>query len=174
MDGEDARLIYEAVRIARPGGLGTTSEMDIYQDPPADVLQAMSYSSDEDLIARQYSNGFQQVFEEVVPLLSAGQASLGNLSDGIIYAHVSMIARYGDSLIQRKCGLETSDKARMLAQKALESLMANRQEWYDCVGELDFWLRSDGHRRNPGTTADLITAGIFAGIVNDQISAPFV
>jgi triphosphoribosyl-dephospho-CoA synthase len=30
--------------------------------------------------------------------------------------------------------------------------------------ELDFWLRSDGHRRNPGTTADLIAAGLFVGL----------
>ena len=27
----------------------------------------------------------------------------------------------------------------------------------------DAWLRADGHRRNPGTTADLIAATLFAG-----------
>jgi triphosphoribosyl-dephospho-CoA synthase len=32
------------------------------------------------------------------------------------------------------------------------------------LAELDFWLRTDGHRRNPGTTADLIAAGLFVGL----------
>jgi triphosphoribosyl-dephospho-CoA synthase len=26
---------------------------------------------------------------------------------------------------------------------------------------LDKWMREEGHRRNPGTTADLIAAGLF-------------
>ena len=30
--------------------------------------------------------------------------------------------------------------------------------------ELDSWLRSDGNRRNPGTTADLVAATLFAGL----------
>lgn len=29
------------------------------------------------------------------------------------------------------------------------------------LAEFDTWLRADGHRRNPGTTADLIAAGLF-------------
>ena len=32
------------------------------------------------------------------------------------------------------------------------------------LADFDFWLRSDGHRRNPGTTADLIAAALFAGL----------
>ena len=41
------------------------------------------------------------------------------------------------------------------------------------LADLDFWLRSDGHRRNPGTTADLIAAGLFAALREHQIALPF-
>ena len=37
------------------------------------------------------------------------------------------------------------------------------------LSELDFWLRSDGHRRNPGTTADFIGAAIFVGLIEDWV-----
>ena len=44
------------------------------------------------------------------------------------------------------------------------------------VADFDFWLRADGHRRNPGTTADLIAAGLFVLLregrleLNDELS----
>ena len=40
------------------------------------------------------------------------------------------------------------------------------------LSDLDFWLRSDGHRRNPGTTADLIAAGLFALFRDGVLSGP--
>ncbi len=71
----------------------------------------------------------------------------------------------------------------MLATKALDALAAQpapapaRAEtlaaFWDRIGELDFWLRSDGHRRNPGTTADLVAASLFAAIQTGQIQPPF-
>jgi triphosphoribosyl-dephospho-CoA synthase len=36
-----------------------------------------------------------------------------------------------------------------------------------CVRELDQFLRADGHRRNPGTTADLIAATLAIALLVD-------
>ena len=171
---EDASNIYKAIQLAGPGGLGNSSEMDVSGEAPKNILDAMQFSSDQDQIAQAYANNFQQIFDDVVPLLETGQQHFESINEVIIYAHVSMLARYGDSLIKRKCGEDDSNHARMLACKALEALVtSNREAYYLAVGELDFWLRSDGNRRNPGTTADLITAGIFTAIINENISAPF-
>ncbi|MFC1759755.1 triphosphoribosyl-dephospho-CoA synthase [Planctomycetota bacterium] len=41
------------------------------------------------------------------------------------------------------------------------------------LADLDFWLRSDGNRRNPGTTADLIAAGLFVALLEELITPPF-
>jgi len=38
------------------------------------------------------------------------------------------------------------------------------------LSEFDRWLRADGHRRNPGTTADLVAACLFAAIRERTIS----
>ena len=149
--------------------------MDVSNEAPDDILAAMQFSSDQDLVARQYTNNFEQVLQEVVPLLVAGEAQFGKLTQAIVYAHVSMLARYGDSLIGRKCGKEVSDEARDRARHALQQLVesSDLQLYHDAVSDLDFWMRSDGHRRNPGTTADLIVAGLFVAMINDQLSPPF-
>jgi len=172
---EDSRLIYEAIRIAHPAGLGIVKKMDIEDEPPADILAAMQFASADDLIARQYANNFEQVFEEVVPLLVAGESHFGRITEAIVYAHISMLARYGDSLIRRKCGLEVCDQARARARAVLQQLVdsADRARYHTAVTELDSWMRSDGHRRNPGTTADLVVAGLFVAIINNEISPPF-
>jgi triphosphoribosyl-dephospho-CoA synthase len=40
------------------------------------------------------------------------------------------------------------------------------------LGRADFddWLREGGHGRNPGTTADLVTAGLFVGLREGWLS----
>ena len=71
------------------------------------------------------------------------------------------MANYPDSLIRRKCGLEIAQEA---SQRAADVMIAGRprEPAYDhALADFDRWLRADGHRRNPGTTADLIAAGLF-------------
>lgn len=170
---DDAAGIYEAIRLANPGGLGESQQMDVNDPAPKNILDAMQFSSDQDQVAQQYTNNFQQVFEDVVPLLSVGQQQFDSINEAVIYAHVSMLARYGDSLIKRKCGEEASQTAKMMACKALDSLVNAPENYSKSLSELDFWMRSDGNKRNPGATADLITAGLFVAIVNEEIQAPF-
>ena len=38
--------------------------------------------------------------------------------------------------------------------------------------ELDSWLRTEGRERNPGTTADLLTAGLFVLLREGTLSLP--
>jgi len=40
------------------------------------------------------------------------------------------------------------------------------------AAELDQWLRTDGHQRNPGTSADLIAAGLFAAMLAGEATFP--
>jgi triphosphoribosyl-dephospho-CoA synthase len=40
------------------------------------------------------------------------------------------------------------------------------------MAELDSWLRADGNRRNPGTTADLVAGCLFAVLRDDRVQAP--
>lgn len=169
LDEHDCRLVYEAINAASPGGLGRVADQDVRNCPPKDLIAAMKLASDRDLIAKQYANGFVQVFDDVVTSLVEGLARFDNLSRAIVFAHVKLLSQFPDSLIDRKNGRDVALHAQLLANQCIDALGADDQQFWSRVGELDFWLRSDGHRRNPGTTADLITAGLFVTIFNEQI-----
>jgi triphosphoribosyl-dephospho-CoA synthase len=47
------------------------------------------------------------------------------------------------------------------------------EDFWERSAELDFWMRSDGRRRNPGTSADLIAAGLAVGLYNQQLELNF-
>jgi triphosphoribosyl-dephospho-CoA synthase len=172
LDADDSRLVYEAIRHAQPGGLGQAAKHDVAGPAPARLLDAMQLAADRDLIARQYVNGFQQVFELVAPAIVEGVAAGRGLADAIIHSHLRLMSAFPDSLIQRKCG---ADLARQAADRAAEVLRLGEPgdaAYQDALAELDFWLRSDHHRRNPGTTADLIAAGLFVVLREGRITLP--
>jgi triphosphoribosyl-dephospho-CoA synthase len=170
---DDARQVYEAIRLAKPGGLGRAAGADVHGDPPQSLVEAMRLGADRDMVARQYANGFDNVLNEVAPLLVAAIESELNLSRAIVSVHLQLIARYGDSLIARKCGPAVSQQAAARAAAVLECGEWDGNLFQRQLADFDFWLRSDGHRRNPGTTADLIAAGLFVLLRDGILKPPF-
>src|SRR5262249_25004887 len=85
---EDARAAFRAIRLAEPGGLGSTPDQDVAHEPTMTLRAVMSLAADRDLIARQYANGFQEVLAEAVPALGASLASGYPLETAIIAAHL--------------------------------------------------------------------------------------
>jgi triphosphoribosyl-dephospho-CoA synthase len=83
------------------------------------------------------------------------------LSDSIVHAHVRQLAKTPDSLIARKCGVEIARESADRAAAVLASGAPGDAAYQSALATFDAWLRADGHRRNPGTTADLIAAGLF-------------
>ena len=59
------------------------------------------------------------------------------------------------------------------AQRVLDSGSPGDDAYDRELVELDFWLRSEGHRRNPGTTADLVAAGLFVALRDGIIRPPY-
>ncbi len=171
-DGEMEKM-YRAIRLMNPGGMGEAQENDIAGDCSASVREVMVAASERDLVARQFVNGCAEVVEKVVPWLVDGKQKFGKWLLGIVWAHVNLMAEVPDSLIARKLGADAARQSQLRAEKAIAASLESEEAFWREVSELDFWLRSDGNRRNPGTTADLITAGIFVGIVTGKITQPF-
>ncbi len=169
---QDSSLVYEAIRLAQPGGMGETKEMDIAGPAPASLLEAMELAQERDLIARQYCDNFSLVLGEILPNLLLGQERGWSLLDNIIREHVRLISVHSDSLIARKCGLETARKASAQAAQVLAAGDVDDANYHAALSDFDFWLRADGNRRNPGTTADLIAAAVFAGLRDDLLEPP--
>ena len=176
----DGRAIFDAIALTKPGGLGGSSLYDVNTTQgEVDLMAAMELAADRDLIAKQYASGLEDVFGIGQQLLSQGRALFEDLNSAIVFCHVAWMAHQPDSLIQRKLGLPVAQQAQQMAQKTLDVLQGKRtrldeasvEQFWRSVAELDFWLRSDGHRRNPGTTADLIAATLFVAIYNGMLSA---
>ncbi|MEC9353078.1 MAG: triphosphoribosyl-dephospho-CoA synthase [Planctomycetota bacterium] len=171
LDEEDCRKVYEAIRTAAPGGLGSVETADVNEPPPGDLIAAMELAAERDLVARQYVNGFEQVFCEGLDWLrEACEAGL-ELDSAIVRLHLQFMASYPDSLIARKCGPETARKAAAGAARVLEG------GWPEAgtealFTELDSWLREDGNRRNPGTSADLVAGCLFLALRAGIIALP--
>jgi triphosphoribosyl-dephospho-CoA synthase len=172
---EDARLVYEAIRRAQPGGLGTVPAQDVAGQPSQTLREVMALAVQRDRIARQYTCDFADVFELGMPALVEGWEQLASVEGAVIHCQLRWLAAFPDSLIARKRGTAEAEEATRWAQDVLGSgglaSPAGRREF----AELDRWLRALGHSRNPGTTADLVTACLFVALHSRsmEVSSPF-
>lgn len=170
----DRDHVLNAIRLAKPGGLGDVDSHDVRRPDQASQLglvELMQLAKDRDTIAKQYVEDFQDVFDFVVPTLIEELDEKRSLPDSMCHAQLRILARIPDTLITRKCGQEISDKCSQHAERILRECLPGTDEYHSAIADLDFWLRCDGHRRNPGTTADLIAAGLFYGIRSGKICA---
>jgi triphosphoribosyl-dephospho-CoA synthase len=174
LSGQDSTEVYQAIRLARPSGMGNVENMDISYGAPASLLDAMRSAQDRDLVARQYANDFNELFHCVVPWMIEGRAAGWNLIDAIVHVHIRMMATFPDSLIARKCGASVALHSQQAANRVLDAGSPGDENYQLALGDLDFWLRSDGHRRNPGTTADMIAAGLFVLLRDQLVHSPFL
>lgn len=173
LNGDDASAIWQAIQVAKPGGLGRAEQHDVAGPPPGSILDAMRLAADRDLVAAQYANGFAHVFDYVVPWLCEERQRVGSLMDAIVRIQVRMLAQFPDTLIARKAGMEVAAQATLLAQQVLDAAAADEQAYHETLADFDFWLRSAGRLRNPGTTADLIAAGLFVALRDELIKPPY-
>lgn len=155
---EDAASIWNAIQLARPGGMGKADRHDLGGPPPSDIRQAMELAADRDTIANVWTHGFESIFRGPVADLAADLAASVPLETAIIRTHLRQLARQPDSLITRRHGTkvagEVSSRARDLV--ALE----DSPEWSRAVAAFDASLRAP-RRLNPGTTADMIAAALY-------------
>ncbi len=172
----DASDVYAAIREADPGGLMPVEHPidrhDVHDTAPNDLLEAMAAAADRDMIARQYENGFHEVLDVVLPALLDPEAGQ-RLTDRVILTHVRLMHDYPDSLIRRKGGIRVAEESAARAATVLQLRPLGAETYQRALADLDFWLRSDGNRRNPGTSADLLAAGLFAALRDDLLQPPF-
>ncbi|MDA0808071.1 MAG: triphosphoribosyl-dephospho-CoA synthase [Planctomycetota bacterium] len=165
---EDAGYVFEAIRLAQPRGLGNADTEDVATSAPTGTLtEVMTLASDRDSVARQYASDFETVLKFGVSSLMASGRFNEDWEQAIVHLHLSLLARDGDTDIARKCN---SIDAREVVRRATSVLRAGwpmAMEGRMRIREFDRWLRAKGSLRNPGTTADLVTAGVFA-VLRDQ------
>ncbi len=163
---DDSEKVYRAISLAKPGGLGRVDEMDVQQAPPSDLMAAMRVATTRDDIAKQYTTCFSDVFALSDRIDFYRRSKLLGWFGSLCRVHVERLASHGDTLIARKTNNRTVEEVKRLAAQATpagEGDWMRRPEWQ----RLDDFLRADGHRRNPGTTADLLATAAFASLLRE-------
>lgn len=162
LTSSDTFFAYQAIAAASAGGLGKVPEADVNSLAPIEInlVEAMRLAADRDLVARQYVKGFATVFEAASQIELSLNEGIG-LNDAIVTTYLKLLETYPDSLIQRKCGLQLAQEAGERASLILRTPASRKTNFSTLLEDFDHWLRADGNRRNPGTSADLIAAALF-------------
>lgn len=169
---QDAKAAYKGIRLARPGGMGKVARQDVTStsSPRCTLLEAMRMASDRDWVARQYANNFQEVFEIGCPAFQAGLRQGLSLEGAIVRLHLELMAALPDTLIARKRGQKEALEAGRRAREVIDSDWPTGNGSLKLFEELDHWLRACGNGRNPGTTADLVTAVLYISLRQGCVS----
>jgi triphosphoribosyl-dephospho-CoA synthase len=169
---DDARKVYKAIRLASPGGLGRAADQDVWDEPSVTLREAMALAADRDLVARQYAGGYHEVLHEALPILRTTLADGQPLETGIVASYLGLLSLHPDSLIVRKVGIERARDVTRWAADVLAAGWPGTERGRRLCDDLDARLRMEGNRLNPGTTADLVTAALFAALRDGTIRFP--
>ena len=158
----DAELAFRAIVRAAPAGLGRTERYDVFAQAAVTLKAAMAEAARRDRIARQYVCTFEDVFGRGEPVLAAALARSTDRAWATLALYLEFLAAFPDSHIVRKYGADTADDvcraarplhARVQLGEAPSALLPDLLKW-------DAWLKQRGI--NPGTSADLTVATLFA------------
>ena len=170
LDLADARGAFRAIALAKPAGLGSAAEQDVHAAPSVGLRAAMALAAQRDSVARQYVDGFADLFELSQPLQEPGLSLLEErpfdppgaaASARVQRVFLEFLARWPDSHIVRKHGEAVAHIVMVTAQawRAHDGLESDPGfvAW-------DESLKARGI--NPGTSADLTVAALLlAGLL---------
>ena len=162
LDTADADLAFRAIVRASPAGLGRVAENDVSAPARVTLRAAMADAAERDRVARQYVTAFADVFDVGLPRLAAA-AARGWAQEWTIPAlYLGFLAEFPDSHIVRKYGAAVADDVR----KSAAAFHAKLRSAWDPSRLTDELLAWDAELKarniNPGTSADLTVATLFA------------
>lgn len=163
---EDAEAAFAAIRLASPGGLGQAPKHDVAGPATVDLREAMAAARSRDRIAAQYADGYRDVFDiGVACARSLAAADVVSLAEAV---YLAFLTAFPDSHILRKHGETLAAavlaEARELRRQVAESSSAALRREHLFV--FDARLKWQGI--NPGTSADLTVASLFAYLLEKR------
>ena len=158
---DDAVYAYKAIRFARAGNLATVEKEDIADNPSVTLRQAMHLARNRDMIAKQYINDYSDIFDFSLPLLLEFRAKWGYNAWPATGVFLALLARYPDSLVTRKFGMDKAEQVRHDAELLYREFSRSQEPeaFKERLLAMDEGLKKNG--LNPGTTADFTVATVF-------------
>jgi triphosphoribosyl-dephospho-CoA synthase len=160
LDRNDADQVFRAIALANPGGLGDAPRHDVHAPAETSLLEAMREAAPRDRIAYQYASDFDDVFVTGLSALAAAEDAGLRAPLRAVAVYLAFLGTFPDTHIFRKFGAETAAAVQREAQELRASFHATQG---DCLAELlAFDARLKARGLNPGTSADLTVATLFA------------
>ncbi len=163
---EDARYVYQGIRLANPGGLGETPDQDVGSEPTAALVDVMRLAADRDDIAREYATDFETTFETGIVELRRLRESGHSWDDAIVQTFLIILAARPDTHIARRAGVDVARRVSTDARAVLDVGGITTSQGLEAVRRFDDRLRDPANRLNPGTSADLTAAAIFVHLID--------
>ena len=159
-DAADGDAVFAAIRLAAPGGLGEVAEHDVATRCRVRLTEAMHAAAAGDAIARQYANGFADLFDDAVPALAREFGRTGAVAPALTGLFLHLLSRHPDTHIRRKHGAAAANRVMQRAAEVRRdcAVAANDHTAYAALRTFDGELKR--HGLNPGTTADLCVASL--------------
>jgi triphosphoribosyl-dephospho-CoA synthase len=169
LDRRDASYAFRAISLANPGGLGDAPRHDVHRPARVTLLSAMVHARRRDAIARQYATGYAAIFRIGIPTFWQASKRWNEANWAVSATYLAFLSAFPDSHVQRKFGLPEARALRKSAGMLHRRLLGAKDPCAlrSPLLRLDAALKAKGI--NPGTSADLTVATLFAAALERGI-----
>lgn len=152
---EDANWAFQAISLAKPGGLGEARKQDVSQNATVSLQEAMRLACDKDRIALQYVSDYKDIFDLGVLSYTHTFNRWQKQNWAAVAVYANLLSQFPDSHIERKFGSRYSVKVKdmMTELSSKLNIIENPEQVKPLLYQMDTELKS--HGLNPGTSADL-------------------
>ncbi len=162
---EDAIELYRAFSEAKVRvkpvddlSLGEPASIDKIRERGLTLFKLMEISSGYDMIAEEWTNGFKKSFECATSIND--KVKKYSINDAVVLTFMELLSVNKDTFIQTKFDSKKAEEVSMRAKEILQK--GDIEEIRDDIRSFDEILLKDGI--NPGSTADIILAGLFVSL----------
>jgi triphosphoribosyl-dephospho-CoA synthase len=162
LDRADAQDVFSAIAAANPGGLGRAPRHDVNAPATGTLREAMAEAAERDRIARQYVTTYEDIFSLGLPALAMARRRRSDARWSTLAVYLTFLAAMPDTHIVRKFGLGVAEAVRREAADWRDALTAAHDPEGIADGLLNWDTALKSRGINPGTSADLTVAALFA------------
>jgi triphosphoribosyl-dephospho-CoA synthase len=170
---KDAVDFYDAIAIAKPGGLGKAPRLDVNDKTSkrqilaqrTSLYEIFMISSPWDSIAAEWTSNFHITFDIGQPFFKAQIDKSGDVNTASVHTFLKILSLVPDTLIARKAGRPKAEWVSKEAGKVLDAGGLATSEGIESLRKLDRELHDTRHKLNPGTTADITSAVLAVAIL---------
>ena len=170
----DAVNVYDAISIAKPGGLGKTPKLDVTDSTSKQkilrdkvtLFDVFKISSSWDSISSEWVNNYSITFDLGYPYFTKVIEKTNDANVATVHTFLKILSEVPDTLVTRKLGSARAKEVSVLSKEVLDAGALTTRNGREKLFQFDKELRDPRHRLNPGTTADLASAVLAVAVLN--------